>query len=35
MSYVDHLKQLHDSELYQDLKQLVCFSDTETPFISE
>ena len=35
MSYVDHLKQLHDSELYQDLKQLVCISDTETPFISE
>ena len=35
MSYVDHLKQLHDSELYQDLKQLVCICDVVTPYNSE
>ena len=27
MSHVEHLKQLHDLELYQDLKQFVSYSN--------
>ena len=34
MSHVEHLKQLHDLELYQDLKQFVSFPNILTDFRS-